>query len=166
MCTNFCRRTQNIHDESRNVFFCLCVSQLTPADTVVFTVQATDADNDKIIYSIDQTSVSFTLLVCSGFLHKKTLSHTLPASLLMCLCVCVCALQPDAEYFRFDLPNSGEVVLSKPLDYETKTLLTVTIHASVSYVHFIFDRFRAWFIVNIYTHSSNPSKIKLQFDCS
>ncbi|XP_041794580.1 cadherin-related family member 5 [Chelmon rostratus] len=71
----------------------IIISELTPADTVVFTVQATDADNDKIIYSIDQTS-------------------------------------PDAEYFRFDLPNSGEVVLSKPLDYETKTLLTVTIHAS------------------------------------
>ncbi|GAA6230427.1 uncharacterized protein LOC108875146 [Lates japonicus] len=71
----------------------LVISELTPVNTVVFTVQATDADNDKIIYSIDQTS-------------------------------------PDAEYFRFDLPNSGEVILSKPLDYETKTVLTVTIHAS------------------------------------
>ncbi|XP_070827416.1 cadherin-related family member 5 isoform X1 [Chaetodon trifascialis] len=69
------------------------ISELTPANTTVFTVKATDADNDNIIYSIDQTS-------------------------------------PDAEYFRFDLPNSGEVILSKPLDYETKTLLTVTIHAS------------------------------------
>lgn len=47
-------------------------------------------------------------------------------------------LQPDAEYFKVDLPNSGEVILSKPLDYETKTLLTVTIQASVSYVHLIF----------------------------
>lgn len=53
--------------------------------------------------------------------------------LLMCLSVFVG--QPDAEYFRVDLPNSGEVVLSKPLDYETKTLLTVTIHASVSNMH-------------------------------
>ncbi|XP_070764295.1 cadherin-related family member 5 [Enoplosus armatus] len=69
------------------------ISELTPVNTVVFTVQATDADNNKIIYSIDQTS-------------------------------------PDAEYFKVDLPNSGEVILSKPLDYETKTLLTVTIHAS------------------------------------
>ncbi|XP_028286284.1 cadherin-related family member 5 [Parambassis ranga] len=71
----------------------LIISELTPVNTVVFTVQATDADNDKIIYSIDQTS-------------------------------------PDAEYFKVDLPNSGEVMLSKPLDYETKTLLTVTIYAS------------------------------------
>ncbi|KAK9516760.1 hypothetical protein VZT92_024673 [Zoarces viviparus] len=69
------------------------ISELTPVNTVVFTVQATDADNDKIIYSIDQAS-------------------------------------PDAEYFKIDLPNSGEVILSKPLDYETKTLLSVTIHAS------------------------------------
>nr|XP_046249964.1 cadherin-related family member 5-like [Scatophagus argus] len=71
----------------------LIISELTPVNTVIFTVQATDADNDKIIYFVDQTS-------------------------------------PDAEYFKVDLPNSGEVILSKPLDYETKTLLTVTIHAS------------------------------------
>ncbi|XP_029992526.1 cadherin-related family member 5 [Sphaeramia orbicularis] len=71
----------------------LVVSELIPVNTVVFTVEATDADNDKIIYSIDQTS-------------------------------------PDAEYFKVDLPNSGEVILSKPLDYETKSLLTVTIHAT------------------------------------
>ncbi|KAL6106836.1 uncharacterized protein ACO6RY_10606 [Pungitius sinensis] len=71
----------------------LTINELTPVNTVVFTVQAKDADNDKIIYSIDQAS-------------------------------------PDAEYFKVDLPNSGQVILSKPLDYETKTLLTVTIHAS------------------------------------
>ncbi|KAM9351987.1 cadherin-related family member 5 [Symphorus nematophorus] len=71
----------------------LIISELTPVNTVVFTVQATDADNDKIIYTIDQTS-------------------------------------PDAEYFKVELPNSGEVILSKPLDYETKRQLTVTIHAS------------------------------------
>ncbi|XP_040017845.2 cadherin-related family member 5 [Gasterosteus aculeatus] len=71
----------------------LTINELTPVNTVVFTVQAKDADNDKIIYSIDQAS-------------------------------------PDAEYFRVDLPNSGQVILSRPLDYETKTLLTVTIHAS------------------------------------
>ncbi|XP_029008236.1 uncharacterized protein LOC114856732 [Betta splendens] len=69
------------------------VSELTPVDSVVFTVCATDADNDKIIYYIDQTS-------------------------------------PDADYFKVELPNSGEVILSKPLDYESKTQLTVTIHAS------------------------------------
>lgn len=50
----------------------------------------------------------------------------------------MCVLQSDAEYFKIDLPNSGEVILSKPLDYETKTQLTVTIHASVSYVPFCF----------------------------
>ncbi|KAM8891999.1 cadherin-related family member 5 isoform 1-T2 [Spinachia spinachia] len=71
----------------------LSINELTPVNTTVFTVQAKDADNDKIIYSIDQAS-------------------------------------PDAEYFKVDLPNSGQVILAKPLDYETKTLLTVTIYAS------------------------------------
>lgn len=71
----------------------LVVSELFPVNAVVFTVEATDADNDKIIYTIDQSS-------------------------------------PDAEYFKIDLPNSGEVVLSKPLDYETKSHLTMTIHAT------------------------------------
>ncbi|XP_039990154.1 cadherin-related family member 5 [Xiphias gladius] len=78
---------------AENTVQSLIISELTPVNTVVFTVQATDADNDKIIYSVDQTS-------------------------------------PDAEYFKVELPNSGEVILSKPLDYETKTLLSVTIHAS------------------------------------
>ncbi|TWW76393.1 cadherin-related family member 5 isoform X1 [Takifugu flavidus] len=72
------------------------LSELTPVDTVVFSVQANDPDNDKIIYSIDQTS-------------------------------------PDAEYFKIELPNSGEVILSKPLDYEAKNQLAVTIHASEMY---------------------------------
>ncbi|XP_056242605.1 cadherin-related family member 5 [Seriola aureovittata] len=78
---------------AENTVHSLIISELTPVNTVVFTVQATDADNDKIIYSIDQTS-------------------------------------PDAEYFKVELPNSGEVILGKPLDYETKTQLTVTIYAS------------------------------------
>uniref|UniRef100_UPI003AB018EC uncharacterized protein n=1 Tax=Centroberyx gerrardi TaxID=166262 RepID=UPI003AB018EC len=78
---------------AENTVQSLILSELIPVNTVVFTVQATDADDDIIIYSIDQTS-------------------------------------PDAEYFKMDLPNSGEIMLSKPLDYETKTLLTVTIHAS------------------------------------
>ncbi|CAM9147201.1 unnamed protein product, partial [Lampetra planeri] len=38
--------------------------------------------------------------------------------------------EPDAEYFRVDLPNSGEVILSKALDFETKNQLSVTIPAS------------------------------------
>lgn len=78
---------------AENTVQSVMISELTPVNTVVFTVQATDGDNDKIIYSIDQAS-------------------------------------PDAEYFKIDLPNSGEVILSKPLDYETKTVLTVTIYAS------------------------------------
>ncbi|XP_077452725.1 cadherin-related family member 5 [Stigmatopora argus] len=71
----------------------VALSELTPVNTLLFTVLATDADNDQIIYSIDQSS-------------------------------------PDAEYFKIDLPNSGEVLLAKPLDYETKTHLFLTIHAS------------------------------------
>ncbi|XP_067248419.1 cadherin-related family member 5 [Chanodichthys erythropterus] len=35
----------------------------------------------------------------------------------------------DASYFRIDLPNSGMVILDKPLDYETKTQLQVVIVA-------------------------------------
>ncbi|XP_073803246.1 cadherin-related family member 5 isoform X5 [Danio rerio] len=35
----------------------------------------------------------------------------------------------DASYFRIDLPNSGMVILDKPLDYETKTQLQVVIYA-------------------------------------
>jgi len=69
------------------------ISELTPVDTVVFTVKAIDPDDDRIIYSIDQTS-------------------------------------PDAQYFKVELPNSGEVVLSKPLDFEIQSQLVITIHAS------------------------------------
>nr|XP_055045724.1 cadherin-related family member 5 isoform X1 [Misgurnus anguillicaudatus] len=36
---------------------------------------------------------------------------------------------PDASYFRIDLPNSGRVVLDKPLDFETKSHLQVVIYA-------------------------------------
>ncbi|XP_035640685.1 cadherin-related family member 5 isoform X1 [Oncorhynchus keta] len=36
---------------------------------------------------------------------------------------------PDASYFRIDLPNSGKVILDKPLDYETKTQLQLVIYA-------------------------------------
>ncbi|XP_029951723.1 uncharacterized protein LOC115391591 [Salarias fasciatus] len=78
---------------AENTVQSLMISELTPVNTVIFTLQATDADNNKIIYLIDQTS-------------------------------------PDAEYFKVLLPNSGEVILAKPLDYETKTQITVTIYAS------------------------------------
>ncbi|XP_059362847.1 uncharacterized protein LOC132101712 isoform X2 [Carassius carassius] len=36
---------------------------------------------------------------------------------------------PDARYFRVDLHNSGKVVLNKPLDYEIKTQLRLTLYA-------------------------------------
>ncbi|XP_058883313.1 protocadherin-15 isoform X2 [Acipenser ruthenus] len=36
---------------------------------------------------------------------------------------------PDASYFRIDLPNSGRIVLAKPLDYETKSQLELIIFA-------------------------------------
>uniref|UniRef100_A0A8C2A5H4 Cadherin domain-containing protein n=1 Tax=Cyprinus carpio TaxID=7962 RepID=A0A8C2A5H4_CYPCA len=70
----------------------LQLSELTAVNSVVFTVQATDADGDTLTYVIDETS-------------------------------------PDARYFRVDLPNSGKVVLNKPLDYEIKTQLQLTLYA-------------------------------------
>ncbi|KAM7367467.1 hypothetical protein PAMP_015367 [Pampus punctatissimus] len=36
---------------------------------------------------------------------------------------------PDASFFRIDLPNSGSVVLDKPLDYETRTHLQLLMWA-------------------------------------
>ncbi|KAJ3596120.1 hypothetical protein NHX12_002529 [Muraenolepis orangiensis] len=76
-----------------NTIQSVVISELTPADTVVFTVRAVDGDGDRLIYSIDEES-------------------------------------PDAEYLKLNLPNSGNIMLAKPLDYETKSLLTVTVHAS------------------------------------
>ncbi|CAN9508392.1 unnamed protein product [Ophioblennius macclurei] len=40
--------------------------------------------------------------------------------------------QPDAEFFRIDLPNSGNVVLNKPLDYESKAHLQLVLWAQES----------------------------------
>ncbi|XP_007544705.1 PREDICTED: protocadherin-9-like [Poecilia mexicana] len=37
----------------------------------------------------------------------------------------------DAWFFRIDLPNSGKVVLSKPLDYESRTRLQIIMWAQV-----------------------------------
>lgn len=68
------------------------ISELTAANSTVFTVQAKDADGDTLIYAIDETS-------------------------------------PDASYFRMDLPNSGQVILNRPLDYETKTQLQLNLYA-------------------------------------
>lgn len=52
--------------------------------------------------------------------------------------LCVSLIQADASYFRIDLPNSGMVILDKPLDYETKTQLQVVIVAVVC-EPFIYD---------------------------
>ncbi|XP_059916097.1 cadherin-related family member 5 [Gadus macrocephalus] len=83
----------NVPVFAENTIQSVILSELTPVNTVVFTVHAVDGDDDSLIYSIDQES-------------------------------------PDAEYLKLDLPNSGEIMLAKPLDYETKSLLTVTIQAS------------------------------------
>uniref|UniRef100_A0A8B9JW61 Cadherin domain-containing protein n=1 Tax=Astyanax mexicanus TaxID=7994 RepID=A0A8B9JW61_ASTMX len=45
-------------------------------------------------------------------------------------------LSPDASYFRIDLPNSGIIILNKPLDFETKTELQVNICAVNTILHF------------------------------
>lgn len=66
--------TQNTQDSCSKVFFCFYVFQLIPVNTVVFTVQATDADNDEIIYSIDQTSVSSTFYSTQCF-YTLPLTH-------------------------------------------------------------------------------------------
>lgn len=47
---------------------------------------------------------------------------------------CHLSLQPDASFFRIDLPNSGNVVLNKPLDYETRTQLKVILWAQVTLI--------------------------------
>ncbi|CAL9682600.1 unnamed protein product [Knipowitschia caucasica] len=71
----------------------LTISELTAVNTIVFSVNAIDADGDLIRYSID------------------------PATL-------------DSSFFRIDQQNSGNVVLSKPLDYEAKTSLKLLIWAT------------------------------------
>ncbi|XP_061106677.1 cadherin-related family member 5-like [Conger conger] len=68
------------------------ISELTEINTVAFTVQASDEDEDIIMYILDQN-------------------------------------WPDSRYFRIDLPNSGKVILDKPLDYEIKTQLRFVIYA-------------------------------------
>lgn len=76
------------------VSFALCF-QLTPVGTVVFSVQASDADNDKILYSIDQTSVGSRL-------HKQhTHTHT---RLFKPVCVCVFG-SPMQSISRLNFPT-------------------------------------------------------------
>ncbi|XP_063052404.1 uncharacterized protein LOC134447049 [Engraulis encrasicolus] len=68
------------------------ISELAAVNSVVFALQALDADGDTIVYEIDNSS-------------------------------------PDAEHFRIDLPNSGQVLLNKPLDYETQVELRLRVYA-------------------------------------
>ncbi len=62
-----------------------------------------------------------------------------PFKLYLCyIGLIICGLvfvyfQPDARYFRVDLPNSGKVVLNKSLDYEIKTQLRLTLYAVVKH---------------------------------
>ncbi|XP_072216806.1 cadherin-related family member 5-like, partial [Excalfactoria chinensis] len=39
------------------------------------------------------------------------------------------ATSPDARFFRIDLPNSGRVVLARPLDFESRRSLEVVVTA-------------------------------------
>ncbi|XP_062861143.1 cadherin-related family member 5 [Trichomycterus rosablanca] len=68
------------------------ISELTAVNSVAFTVQATDADGETLVYGIDETS-------------------------------------PDASYFRVDHPNTGQIILNRSLNYETKTQLKLQLYA-------------------------------------
>ncbi|XP_005734273.1 cadherin-related family member 5 isoform X2 [Pundamilia nyererei] len=52
----------------------------------------------------------------------------------------------DAEFFRIDLPNTGKVVLNKPLDYETRTHLQLIMWAQESNT---VDKFNTSAVLNI-----------------
>ncbi|KAA0721063.1 Protocadherin-15 Precursor [Triplophysa tibetana] len=77
--------------------------RLMAVNSMAFTVKAKDADEDTITYATDKSS----------FRRNNSAS----------------VFQPDASYFRIDLPNSGMVILDKSLDFETKSQLQVVIHA-------------------------------------
>lgn len=63
---------------------------------------------------------------------ERTLVHILLSMyVFMSSPMICCHLQPDAEFFRIDLPNSGSIVLDKPVDYETRTQLEVVLWAQV-----------------------------------
>lgn len=94
--------------------------QLTSVNSVVFTVKALDADGDKIRYVLDQSSVRRRTHQVLASMNYMSSSHVL------------WNLQGDARFFRIDLPNSGKVVLDKPLDYETTTHLKLVLWAQVS----------------------------------
>uniref|UniRef100_A0A3Q2V881 Cadherin-related family member 5-like n=1 Tax=Haplochromis burtoni TaxID=8153 RepID=A0A3Q2V881_HAPBU len=53
----------------------------------------------------------------------------------------------DAQFFRIDLPNTGKVVLNKPLDYETRTHLQLIMWAQVE--SNTVDKFNTSAVLNI-----------------
>lgn len=110
--------------------FSIILLQVAAVNSVVFTVKAVDLDGDMISFIIDQSSVgspSTSDLFCrkvSGFiLQIKPVRRAASAV--------VWYLQEDAWFFRIDLPNSGKVVLNKPLDYESRTRLQIIMWAQV-----------------------------------
>ena len=138
MCTNLCIHKLNIRalGTTTTVWRFLCLFVWFPADSSEYCGLYCPGHRcrqrrDHLLYRSDIGGF-YSLTLYS--LNEGLYIHAITSSLFMFWCV----VQPDAEYFKVELPNSGEVILSKPLDYETKTLLTVTIHASVCYVHFQF----------------------------
>uniref|UniRef100_H2ZZ16 Cadherin domain-containing protein n=1 Tax=Latimeria chalumnae TaxID=7897 RepID=H2ZZ16_LATCH len=110
------------------------ISELTAVNTIVFTIQAEERDGDILFYSIDSTRVS---------VHGNGLCTAWSESRLT---VKFCLLQANAKYFRIDLPNSGQIVLAEPLDYETNPELELVIFAEEMYTK---ERFNTSVMVKI-----------------
>uniref|UniRef100_H2ZZ17 Cadherin domain-containing protein n=1 Tax=Latimeria chalumnae TaxID=7897 RepID=H2ZZ17_LATCH len=105
------------------------ISELTAVNTIVFTIQAEERDGDILFYSIDSTR---------GEQRDKRGSRELTVKF--------CLLQANAKYFRIDLPNSGQIVLAEPLDYETNPELELVIFAEEMYTK---ERFNTSVMVKI-----------------
>lgn len=86
-------------------------------------MKAVDADGDVISYIIDPSSVRITPATCCLTMSCSSLLSHLSSA----------CLQQDAQFFRIDLPNTGKVVLNKPLDYETRTHLQLIMWAQVTF---------------------------------
>lgn len=87
--------------------------------SVVFSAQAEDADGDTLMYVIDTASVSGGGGGGEGGPGPSAGLTDPPRP------------QPDARFFRIDLPNSGRVVLARPLDFESRRHLEVVVTAVV-----------------------------------
>lgn len=139
-CVNLCMNEQNIKDlYFVCLFFCVFSSWLQWIAWYLLSVP------QMLIMTR-----SFTPLTRHQWVHYNTVHKSPSICMLLCIYVCVCVrvIQPDAEYFKIDLPSRGEVILSKSLDYETKTQLHVTIHAMVSYIHsFLCILFSKWLLL-------------------